>query len=155
MGRKKRKNKKCPHCGSGSEVFRYLKKSYVFDVDLAHEIVNDGREPEEVEEESVKWCVDTTRIYPEHVAHVDTKYPGIIAHIFHPLEDGTEAHGHVLIDGNHRAARCLELGIPFYAHILSEEESREILTKYPQPPQDKLAESIEETKNAALEVATV
>lgn len=121
----------CPHCRTGPEVYRYMRRRYVFDVDLARRIVGDGREPREIEDESVQWCIDTTRIYPQHVAHVDTRYPGIIAHVFYPLPDGTEAHGHLLIDGNHRAARCAQLKKPFFAFILTEAESRRILLKAP------------------------
>lgn len=124
----------CPHCKSGAEVFRYLKRRYIFDVDLARQLVNDGREPQEVARKSVRWCVDTTHIYRQHVRHVNTKYPGIIAHVFFPLPDGTDAHGHLLIDGNHRAARCLKEGKPFFAYILSERESRRILLKSPRRP---------------------
>jgi hypothetical protein len=88
----------------------------------------------EVDAASVRWCVKTTRIYPQHVNHVSVKYPGIIAHVYYPLPDGTEAHGHVLIDGNHRAARCIKLGKPFFAYVLSPAESRRILLARPKRP---------------------
>lgn len=130
----RRKQEDCPHCRTGPEVFRYMHRRYVFDVDLARRIVQDGRAPREVEPESVQWCIDTTRIYPQHVPHVNTRYPGIIAHVFYPLPDGTEAHGHLLIDGNHRAARSVELNQPFYAFILTRAESRRILLKSPARP---------------------
>jgi SAM-dependent methyltransferase len=41
--------------------------------------------------------------------------------------------GHRLIDGHHRAARCLEEGTPFVAYLLSEEESRAVLLRSPDP----------------------
>ncbi len=122
----------CPHCRSGRETYWYMKHRYLFDVDLARRIVQDGRDPMEVEEESVRLSVEDTVIYPEHVQHVNTIYPGIITHLWYPLDDGELVHGHLLIDGNHRAARCLELGVPFFAHILTESESRQIVLKSPE-----------------------
>ncbi|NQV25508.1 MAG: hypothetical protein HQ518_14205 [Rhodopirellula sp.] len=99
-----------------------------FDVDLAREIVGDGREPIELDHDDVVYSVDICRIYPEHVDHVNPKYPGIIAHIWYPEPDGNVLHGHVVIDGHHRAARCLRDELPYHVHILSEEESR-LVTK--------------------------
>jgi hypothetical protein len=37
----------------------------------------------------------------------------------------------VLIDGNHRAARCLRDGLPFRAHLLTEAESEAVLLRSP------------------------
>ena len=109
-----------------------MKHRYLFDVDLARKIVQDGREPVEVDEASVRQSVRWTVIYPEHVRHVNTDYPGIITHLWYPLKEGGRAHGHLLIDGNHRAARCLEKGIPFFACLLTEDESRQIVLKSPE-----------------------
>jgi hypothetical protein len=122
----------CPHCRRGPETYWYMKHRYLFDVDLARQLVQDGREPVEVDEASVKQSVAWTVIYPEHIRHVNTKYPGIITHVWFPLESGERVHGHLLIDGNHRAARCLEEGIPFFAHVLTEEESLQIVLKSPE-----------------------
>lgn len=127
----RKERSKCPHCGGGSETFRYMKSIYRFDVDLARELVLDGREPVELEPDDVRFSVDTSRIYEQHLPHVDTKYPGIIAHIWYPEPDGNVLHGHVLIDGHHRAARCLQLEKPFFVHILTEQESRAILINGP------------------------
>ena len=124
-------NSDCPHCRQGPETYRYLRKKFVFDVDLAREITADGREPVEIDDDSLAACLVDTRIYPQHLPHVDVQYPGIIAHVFFPLPDGTIERGHVLIDGNHRAARCRELGRPFFAYLLNEDESRHILLRRP------------------------
>lgn len=122
----------CPHCRSGPETYWYMKHRYLFDVDLARQLVQDGREPVEVDEASVKQSVEWTVIHPEHVKHVNTDYPGIVTHVWYPLENGERVHGHLLIDGNHRAARCLQEGIPFFAHVLTEEESLQIVLKCPE-----------------------
>ncbi|MBI3863757.1 MAG: hypothetical protein HY290_17860 [Planctomycetia bacterium] len=127
-----KKQSDCPHCKSGPETYRYLKKHYLFDVDLAREIVSDGREPEEIDDDSIRLALESTRIHDDHLLHVNVRYPGIIAHVFFPMPDGTAAHGHALIDGNHRAARCLQLGRPFFAYILTEDESRQILLRSPE-----------------------
>lgn len=129
--KKKRKNPDCPHCRTGSETFRYLKSVFKFDVDLAREIVGDGREPIELDPDDVRHSVDTTHIYPDHVQHVNPRYPGIIAQLFYPEPDGNVLHGDTLIDGHHRAARCLQDGLPYFVYVLNEEESARILIKGP------------------------
>lgn len=119
----------CPHCVGGPETYGYLKRSYVYDVDRAREIVSDGRVPVELDVSDVAYCVDNSRIHQQHLDHVDTKYPGMLAHLWGPGEGGSWEHGHLLIDGNHRAARCLRDGIPFHAYLLSEEETESILKR--------------------------
>ncbi len=121
----------CPHCRGGSETFRYMKNIYRFDVDKARELTGDGRQPVELEPDDVEFSVDNSRIFPQHVKHVNPDFPGIIAHIWYPEADGNILHGHVLIDGHHRAARCLQLRRPFMVHLLTEEESREVLLDGP------------------------
>ena len=117
----------CPHCKSGPESFRYMGNIYRFDVDKARRLVSDGREPVELEPDDVQYSVDVCHIYPDHVKHVNPEFPGIIAHIWYPDPSGELLHGHVLIDGHHRAARCLELDRPYFVYLLSEEESRDVL----------------------------
>jgi hypothetical protein len=39
----------------------------------------------------------------------------------------------VFIDGHHRAARALQLDQPFFVHVLSEDESRQIVLRSPEP----------------------
>lgn len=126
---KKTSRESCPHCAGGPETYGYLKRTYVFDVDRAREIVSDGREPLEIEASDVAYCVDNSRIYDQHLDHVEPKYPGILAHLWGPGKDGIWEHGHVLIDGNHRAARCLRDGLGFRAYLLSEDESEGILKR--------------------------
>jgi len=119
----------CPHCASGPETYGYLKRQWVYDVDRARKLVADGRESVELDPDDVAYCVDNSRIYKRHLDHVDPQYPGIIAHLWGPGEGGTWEHGHVLIDGNHRAARCLRDGLPFSVYLLSEDESELILKR--------------------------
>lgn len=121
----------CPNCATGPETFWYMAHKYLYDVDSARRIVSDGRDTVELDEESVLFSVETSEINRAHLPHVNTEFPGIIAHIRYRTDDGEMIHGHLLIDGHHRAARCLELGIPFYVHLLSEDESEQILLKSP------------------------
>ncbi|MFN9720882.1 MAG: hypothetical protein ACK58L_19475 [Planctomycetota bacterium] len=117
----------CPHCVSGAETYGYLKRSWVYDVDEARRIVSDGRQPVELERDDVAYLVDNSRIHQQHIDHVNTIFPGIIAHLWGPGSAGQIEHGHLLIDGNHRAARCLRDQVPFRAYLLTEEESERIL----------------------------
>jgi hypothetical protein len=114
------------------ETFWYFHEMYIFDVDKANELVCDGREPVELDEQSVRMSLaERAELNPEHVARVDPSRPGIIAHVQYRTENGELFKGHVLIDGNHRAARCLELERPFLAYLLTEAESRAILLRSP------------------------
>ena len=125
----------CPICAArGKETFRYWKKRYVFDVDRAREFVGDGREPVELDEADVRFSLEKVRINNEHTKHVDPCIPGIVAIVFYENDDGTRVSGHRLIDGHHRAARCLELGMPYHAYLLTAEESAAVLIKGPRNP---------------------
>ncbi len=126
-------NSECRICRNlkGAETYRYLRDAYVFDVDRARVLVADGREPVELEEESVRESVRYSRIDDEHVSHVDPSIPGIIAHLFYVTEEGEEIQAQLLIDGNHRAARSLRDGRPYFAYLLSPAESRAILLRSP------------------------
>ena len=119
----------CPHCVGGEETYGYLKRAWVYDVDLARKIVSDGREAVEIETDDVAYFVDNSRIHEQHLDHVNPVYPGILSHLWGQGHSGTIEHGHLLIDGNHRAARCLRDKIPFRAYVLTEDESEQILLR--------------------------
>ncbi len=115
----------------GSEVFRHRKGTYKFDVDLAIQITSDGREPVEVDEESLRHTLLKSVVHEEHLPHVRLGRPGIIAHVTYPLGNGQTVTAHLLIDGNHRAARSLKEGLPFFAYLLNEEETARIAIRTP------------------------
>lgn len=113
------------------EEFRFKRTGCVFDVDLAREIVADGREPFELDEPGVRACVESCEVDERHVLHVDPTIPGIVAHVWKRDAAGVLVRGHRLIDGHHRAARCLLEGRPCLAYVLDETESRRVLTESP------------------------
>lgn len=115
----------------GSETFNFLKRSFVFDVDKARKITQDGRRPVEVDRDDVLHAVDTARIYIEHVPHVRLEHPGIIARMRVTGADGSTMEGDLLIDGHHRAAKCLQTGVPYRAYLLTVEETDRVLKKRP------------------------
>lgn len=115
----------------GSETFNFLKRQFVFDVDKARRITGDGRRPVELDREDVVHAVDTARIYIEHIPHVRLKHPGIIAHMRVTGVDGSVMEGDLLIDGHHRAAKCLQVGAPYMAFLLTVEETDAVLKKRP------------------------
>ncbi len=123
--------KDCSRCTREGEAFRCYKNSFKFDIDLAREIVSDGREPVELDPDDISYSLDRCEINEGHIDHVNLAFPGIVSHVFFPDKDGTVHHAHRLIDGHHRAARCLREGLPFYVHVLSEEESVRILDRAP------------------------
>jgi len=124
----------CPNCKDGPEAYRMFFDLFKFDVDLARKLVADGRESVELEPDDVKYAVEWSHICSQHVAHVDVQFPGIVAHYWYPEDDGTILHGTVLIDGHHRAARTLELNIPFLVYVLTEEESLQATVRAPVTP---------------------
>lgn len=156
---KRLKKKDCSRCTrTGGEAFYCMKNRYVFDVDLAREIVSEGHEIMELEPDDVKYSVGRCEINKGHLPHVDPTIPGIVAHLFFPDDNGKLVRGHRLIDGHHRAARCLQLGIPYKVRILSPEESITVLTKAPkgvrtQARAELAAEKLEAIA-AQLEAAT-
>lgn len=121
----------CPHCKEGPQFYRMIYNQYKFDVDLALSIVTDGREAFELDEADVQHALEWAEIYPQHLKHVDLRFPGVIAHYWYTEEDGTVLHGHVLIDGHHRAARALQEGVVFSAYVLTEEESKRVTVRAP------------------------
>lgn len=114
-----------------NETFRFMSKSYIFDITKAIAIVQDGRESVELDEDDIKFSLDKVRINKKHLKSVDVRKPGIVA-VVHAFDaQGELIKGHRLIDGHHRATRCLELGVPFEVYVLTEEESIAILKRSP------------------------
>jgi len=98
----------------------------VFDIEKARQLIQDGREPVELEADDVRYSLERCRLKRDQVSDANVQRPGIIAHIWSFGSDGEAVHGHELIDGHHGAARCLEAGLPFFVHVLTEEESRAV-----------------------------
>lgn len=121
----------CPDCRDRAETFSYLGGAYLFDVAAASGITSDGRAPVEVDDESVRQTVGGLNMVTAHLDHIDPAAPGIIAHVCIPDPSGELLRGHVLIHGDHTAARCLRDGRPFFAHLLSEAESEAVLLRRP------------------------
>jgi hypothetical protein len=118
---------------SRGEIFWFM-GLYEFDVDLACELVQDGRESVELEEDDVRYSATGSHINKSHLPNVDPTRPGIIAHVRYETDDGRAYLGHVLIDGNHRAARCMAEKRPFEAYLLTPDESERVLLRGPADP---------------------
>ncbi len=116
--------KECRGRRDGVQVYSCIrlhdKSKLVWDIELALQLCQDGRQPVLFDNEHVQAVLQVNQIDPMHLAHVDPWIPGIA------VELGKNDAGLAiltLIDGSHRAAQCLELGIAFYVYVLSEEES--------------------------------
>jgi hypothetical protein len=72
---RKDETNECPHCVGGEETYGYLKRAWVYDVDLARKIVSDGREAVEIETDDVAYFVDNSRIHEQHLDHVNPSIP--------------------------------------------------------------------------------
>lgn len=128
-------DKGCSNCSRNpedGEAFRCYDNSFKFNIDIARGFVTDGREPVELDRDDVEYSIDRAEINEAHIAHVDATIPGIVAHVFFPTKDGRVVHAQRLIDGHHRASKCLQLGVPFCAFLLTERESVAILERGPE-----------------------
>ena len=118
---KKKKVRGCPVCSQrqlgGGEIY-VLKGEEglsIFDVARAVQIVSDGRHAQVIDTEAVGELLGATSYEEAHLVHVDPALPGIV---------GQRFQSRFLLDGVHRAARCLKEGRPFHAFVLSAEETR-------------------------------
>ena len=118
---------RCSRIKKHGEAFRCYKNTFKFNVTTARQIVSDGREKFLLDVDDVEYSIDRAEINEKHVDHVDVSIPGIVCHVFFPTKDGRVVQAQRLIDGHHRAAKCLKMGLPYYAFILTEKESLTIL----------------------------
>jgi hypothetical protein len=100
----------------GAEVYELKGPggSSVFDVEKAKQIVSDGRRPDPVPADALALLLVTSHYEEAHVPHVNPDSPGIL---------GQRFSGPFLLDGIHRAARCLGEEKVFHAFVLSQEET--------------------------------
>jgi hypothetical protein len=119
--------------------------TYVFNVDKTKQIVADGRPSTALSEQTITKIVAVNHYASEHLQHVD------------PLQPGTAAHrygGLVLLDGIHRAVRCLSEKRAFYVRALSYQESlacvvrQEIASSNPQVIVQRLRRVLESDSHA-------
>jgi hypothetical protein len=87
---------------------------YFFNVEKAKTVAGEGRPSIAIAESSLRRMVMVNDYSPVHLAHVDPGRPGIMVQRF---------GGIVLLDGIHRAVRCLNEGRIFQAYTLTYEES--------------------------------
>src|SRR5438067_7756102 len=63
---------RCSICRKhGREKFFYMRRRFIFDVDLARKIVSDGRSPMELDRDDLRFAVETCHVNRNHVPHVD------------------------------------------------------------------------------------
>ena len=121
--RRSKKNKdrqsNCKICSQrelgGAEVYELKGPggTSVFDVEKAKEIVA-GRQPVLVPADDLAPLLAASHYEEAHLSHVDPDNPGIL---------GQRFSGVFLLDGVHRAARCLQQGKAFHAFVLTQEET--------------------------------
>jgi hypothetical protein len=109
---------------TGPEVYtvtRYRDLALLaWDVDLATEICQDGRQPVEIPTYALDCILQVNATTAAHLDHVSLDFPGIACAVdFTP--EGEPIRG--LIDGSHRAARSRRDGKRFFAYLLTDEES--------------------------------
>lgn len=100
----------------GAEVYELKGPggSSIFDVEKAKQIVAAGRPPQQVPTDMLAQLLAASHYEQAHLPHVDLRSPGIL---------GQRFSGPFILDGVHRAARCLHLGKDFHAFVLTQEET--------------------------------
>lgn len=122
--RKKTKRKtaraECKICAEralgGSEIYELSGPGgiSIYDVERAKQIAADGRRAEQVPLPALSLLLAVSDYEEAHLAHVDAGKAGII---------GQRFSGPFLLDGVHRAARCLLEKRPFPAFVLTPQET--------------------------------
>jgi hypothetical protein len=100
----------------GAEVFELKGEAgtSLFDVEKAKQIAADGRRPQPVPADTLAQLLASSHYENAHLPHVDPAVPGIL---------GQRFSGLFILDGVHRAARCLHEQRAFHAHLLSQQET--------------------------------
>lgn len=91
-----------------------------WDIDLASQICSDGRPALPIPRDVLDTILQVNGTTPEHLDHVDLKYPGIACSVDRTPEGQPVLN---LIDGSHRAARAHRDQAEFFAYFLTDEES--------------------------------
>lgn len=118
--KKKDERSKCKICSQrqmgGAEIYELQGPggSSVFDVEKAKQIAAGGRRPVLVPADTLAPFLEASHYEEAHLPHVGPESPGIL---------GQRFSGLFLLDGVHRAARCLRLGKDFHAFVLTQEET--------------------------------
>jgi len=118
--KKKEQQRNCKICSQrelgGEEVYELKGPggSSLFDVEKAKQIVSDARRPELVPADALAPLLVASHYEEAHLPHVNLNSPGIL---------GQRFSGSFLLDGVHRAARCLQQGKDFHAFVLTQEET--------------------------------
>jgi hypothetical protein len=118
--KKKDQRSDCKICAQrelgGAEVYELKGPggSSLFDVEKAKQIVSNGRPAELLPPGTPALLLGVSHYEESHLAHVNPDSPGIL---------GQRFSGPFLLDGVHRAARCLQQGKDFHAFVLTQEET--------------------------------
>ena len=118
--KKQDKQSNCRICSQrelgGAEVYELKGPggSSLFDVEKAKQIVSDARRPELLRPDALAPLLFTSHFEEAHLPHVNLDSPGIL---------GQRFSGSFLLDGVHRAARCVQQGTDFHAFLLTQEET--------------------------------
>jgi hypothetical protein len=140
------RERKCAICESRQpgkvEIYQFRDEldTYIFRNDTAKELVSAGRNAIPITAESLLHLLGMNYFDEGHLGHVDPAKPGICTRRFGGL---------ILLDGIHRAVRCLAEKRPFLAHELSYEESLDCLVQQQVCARD--AEAIARKLRQALE----
>jgi len=118
--KKKDQRSNCKICAQrelgGAEVYELQGPggSSLFDVEKAKQIISDGRRAELLPAAGLAPFLAASHYEEAHLPHVNPDSPGIF---------GQRFSGLFLLDGVHRAARCLQQGKDFHAFVLTQEET--------------------------------
>lgn len=116
----------CPECEGRRDGFQIYTVRLsdgtllAWDVELALQLCSDGRKAIRVHPVQLDEMLRVNRYWPDHLDHVDAAQPGIVS-VLEYTDDSQPLL--CLIDGSHRGAKCRRDELPFFAYLLTEEES--------------------------------
>jgi hypothetical protein len=102
------------------EIYQFADEvdTYIFQINKAKKIVDDGRAALPVPTEMLRRFIGMSEFDFDHLPHVDPSRPGVFTRRF---------GAPILLDGIHRAIRCFAEQLQFHAFELSYAESLECL----------------------------
>lgn len=116
----------CPECDGRRDGFQIYTVRLsdgtllAWDVELALHLCSDGRKAIRVHPVQLDEMLRVNRHWPDHLEHVDAAQPAIVSMLEY-TDDSLPLL--CLIDGSHRGAKCRRDDLPFFAYLLTEQES--------------------------------
>lgn len=125
----KKRKPKCERCQWAKDPTQIMQSRVLgvakFNVGHAELIISKRpRKPIEITVDQIRRQIAPYDVEPNHVGHVNERNPGIMAQVTH-----VKGVRRVLIEGNHRATKCLYKGKSFKVYVLTPRETNAVIIR--------------------------